>query len=365
MFIPITPQINDYAFGRFRELPSPLFGSTPPWLMQIPVNHKISLGSDIIHFIKFIQLNPSEKDKRKQLIKQVTKVIDSLKIISKNGKPKVSFISPQTPSCVTLYGSEKSNLALPFSDIDISLSGEFINVNSTIAFQFISDALANACICNEVLSLPLARIPLLKMKGIQDEINIDISIDNQNGIETTKLIGRLCHKNSMLRPLVILIRYLLHQAGFTSVMNGGLNTFMITLLVYSFLEMYNTGNITGGIPDNDIGSVFITFLQHFGYDFNYSKYGISVGVECSYFEKASRGWLDSKRPCMLTIENPFDETSNLTPNVYLTPSIKTYFANCLQWILPSMGDDIYLFLPSNSRLARIISLPEELLNRNK
>ncbi|ELP88525.1 hypothetical protein EIN_344850 [Entamoeba invadens IP1] len=306
-----------------------------------------------------------EKQTKKRVIDEVSKVIDSI-TITKNDTcpPKAIFSVVRNPSAITVYGSYKTNLSFPFSDVDMSLGGYFLQFPPDVIFPIISDALTNTCVCTTVLQLPYARVPLLKLRSSQDGIDVDISMENTMGIETTKLVGRLCHQNVMLRPLVILVRYLLHQGGFTSVISGGLNTFMITLMVYSFLDMYNTGKFTGGKPDTDLGSVFVTFLQHFGYDFDYTRYGISIGKPCSYFEKESRGWIDYSKPMVLTIENPLDNDINLTPNTFLTPLIKDYFAKCLQWILPSNGDDIYYFIPKKSRLARVVFLPDEMLNRS-
>ncbi|KAL7718640.1 Topoisomerase [Entamoeba marina] len=353
----ITTQTNDKYFGSCNVFPSKLINHIPPWLSKIPPTQKLSLHSDILHFIKYIQASQSEKQTRLSIIEKVTKVIDSINIVHIKDKYKAVFVAPKTPSCVTLYGSLRSDLVLPFSDIDISISGQYVSFGANVVFPIISSALINACVCEEILSLPNAKVPVLKMRSIKEGFDIDFTINNLNGITTTKYISRLCHKNSMLRPLVIIIRYLLHQGGFTNVVCGGLNTFMITLMTYSFLTMYNTGNVTGGKPDTDLGSVLVTFLQHFGYDFDYCTYGISVQHECCYFEKNKRGWLDKQRPMMLTIENPFDSDINLTPNAFLTPQIKDYFAKCLQWILPLPGDDMYYFQSKNSRLARIIHMP--------
>lgn len=337
----------------------------PPWLKHLPPTQKLNLHADIHHFTKYIQLNSSEKEKRKTAIDSVQKVIDTICIKTVNGKPRMSFQPPVKPSRVTVYGSEKSNLAFPYSDIDLSIGGDLLEYNISNIFTFISDALIDSCVCEEIARYTHIKVPILKLKTLQDGINIDISFNNTVGIESTRFIGNLCHKNSLLRPLVILIRYILNQGGFTSVIAGGLNTYMITLLVYSFLTMYNTGNLTGGEPDKDLGSVFVTFLQHFGYDFDYEMHGISIGEKCYYFDKAKRGWKDEKRPCMLTIENPLDPTVNLTPNAFLTPQMKAYFAHCLQLILPKKGDEIYWSTPINSRLQRIIHLTEELKNRSK
>ena len=80
----------------------------------------------------------------------------------------MSFSTPKKPSRVTIYGSEKSNLAFPYSDIDLSISGDFLQYQPSIAFTFISEALTESMVCEEVSRLTGIRVPILKMRSVEE-----------------------------------------------------------------------------------------------------------------------------------------------------------------------------------------------------
>lgn len=59
-------------------------------------------------------------------------------------------------------------------------------------------------------------------------------------------------------------------------------------------------------PSENLGVLMIEFFELYGHHFNYDNTGISLRDGGTYFNKNARGWFDSTRPYLLSIEDPTD-----------------------------------------------------------
>jgi len=59
-------------------------------------------------------------------------------------------------------------------------------------------------------------------------------------------------------------------------------------------------------PSKNLGVLIMEFFEFYGCYFNYDAAGISLRHGGTYFNKARRGWLDHRKPFLLSIEDPND-----------------------------------------------------------
>jgi non-canonical poly(A) RNA polymerase PAPD5/7 len=73
------------------------------------------------------------------------------------------------------------------------------------------------------------------------------------------------------RCLILLVKMFLLQRGMNEVFTGGLGSYSIICLVISFLQQHpkiQSGEI---LPCNNLGVLFLEFLELYGKNFNYGK----------------------------------------------------------------------------------------------
>lgn len=148
-------------------------------------------------------------------------------------------------------------------------------------------------------------IPVLKMKtkGDTDKnipiISLDISFEgpSHKGLEANKVISSIMQKYQILRPLVLVLKYLLTKKRLCESFTGGLSSYAVFLLAFRFLQTiedenksYNDHNADNNIDEDsihlgDIGSIFLGFLKFYGDFFDPRTAGISVMRRC-YFQRS-------------------------------------------------------------------------------
>lgn len=170
----------------------------------------------------------------------------------------------------------------------------------------LSNQLLKSGICKSIEALKHTRVPLIKVVDKKSGIHLDISFNRTNGIYCVKLVKYLQKKYPELRPMIIVLKAFLKSRQLNETYHGGVGSFLLTMLVTSYLQrQYKLGN-----TDNiDLGRHLIQFFNLYGQVFNYERVGISIRKEGSYFCKEKRGWAnfqDEKSRYRLSVENPQD-----------------------------------------------------------
>jgi non-canonical poly(A) RNA polymerase PAPD5/7 len=183
----------------------------------------------------------------------------------------------------------------------------------------LANTLKRAKITSKVTIIAKAKVPIVKFVTTQGLLNVDISVNQGNGVLAGEIVNRFLkdmHGGGMaLRSLVIIIKAFLNQRGMNEVYTGGLGSYSIVCLAISFLQMHpkiRRGEID---TERNLGVLVMEFFELYGCYFNYEEVGISVRGGGSYFNKVNRGWQDYYRKNLLSIEDPTD------PCEYLPSSI--------------------------------------------
>lgn len=147
-------------------------------------------------------------------------------------------IKKKFPSCeVEIYGSFATKLHLPSSDIDMVVVG--LEGDKRDALQVLEKTLKAHRFIKST-SLIKAAIPVIKIKAemLNKVIFIDITVNDSNhsGLKCLGMVTRLMSQFSMIRPVFLILKYLLYLCNFKEPYNGGLGSYSLFLMVASYLQ---------------------------------------------------------------------------------------------------------------------------------
>ena len=199
-----------------------------PWIREDSICRKLTgmkkLHYEILDFYKFIQLNEEEKDLRK-------KTFDYIDNIIKQNFPEYKC---------ELYGSFKTGLSLPNSDIDILVLEQGKN-DSKQNDNYLFDSLINIYKVlenkNELdyVELVKAKVPIIKCIHKETKIHIDISLFKKNGALAVTEVEKIINIYPEIKPLILVIKYMLRQRDLNEIYKGGISSFIIFTLLYYYI----------------------------------------------------------------------------------------------------------------------------------
>lgn len=195
-----------------------------------------------------------------------------------------------------IYGSFANGLNIETSDIDLLLTYNEKANCSQILIEELSEKLELSKIFKSVQKITHAHVPIIKLNyeisnnemkkiGIND-IHIDISFQN---IFNKKIIPSLLIVNYIKRYLkivpggrniILIIKKYLYNKGLNSYYNGGLSSFSIFLLVFSFFKYRFSLNIK--IKNDNFGLFLFQFLEFYS-QFDFTKFGIDLNRYNPFF----------------------------------------------------------------------------------
>ena len=179
-------------------------------------------------------------------------------------------------------------------------------MNKMAVLRALANTVKRAGITNNVTIIAKAKVPIIKFVTIHGSLSVDISVNHINGVFAGKMIVELLKELPALRTLVLIIKAFLGQRSMNEVFSGGLGSYSIVCLAVSFLQMHPKIRRREIDPLKNLGVLMMEFFELYGCYFNYQEVGISIRDGGSYFSKARRGWQDSNRPHLLSIEDPND-----------------------------------------------------------
>ena len=208
-----------------------------------------------------------------------------------------------------------SGLTFLYSDIDlVILSQSMAYSDRQTVLYALANALKRAGITSKVTVIARAKVPIVKFVTTHGRINVDISVNQQNGIISGSIINGFLKNmpggSLALRSLVLITKAFLSQRSMNEVYTGGLGSYSIVCMAISFLQMHpkiRRGEID---PDKNLGVLVMDFFELYGCYFNYEETGISVRNGGYYFQKKQRGWISYQKG-LISIEDPADPSEDL------------------------------------------------------
>lgn len=196
-------------------------------------------------------------------------------------------------------------------DIDLVIDSDSMAYSDkATVLRSLANVIKRARIASRVTIIAKAKVPIIKFVTTYGRLNVDISVNQGNGVVAGKIVNGFLNDmrgcGLALRSLVIIAKAFLNQRGMNEVYTGGLGSYSIVCLAVSFLQMHpkiRRGEIEA---EENLGVLVMEFFELYGCYFNYEEVGISVRNGGSYFSKRQRGWYDSMKKNLLSIEDPTD-----------------------------------------------------------
>ncbi|CAF2338014.1 unnamed protein product [Rotaria sp. Silwood2] len=213
---------------RYTQIPVELFDlMTAPPCMSVRLYR---LHYEILQFYQFMIPTEEEHAVRQQVINRITNVINQY-------LPTAS---------VDIYGSYKTGLYLPMSDIDLmvhSKDGRQWTPEELEALMLVlREAFCRHRICTQegIQLLNGATVPIIKLTDRKTDVKIDMSFNMNNGLRSAQLVLRYMEDYPYLKYLVYVLKQYLIQLNLNEVWTGGISSYSITLmLIYYKKDQYS------------------------------------------------------------------------------------------------------------------------------
>uniref|UniRef100_A0A8C4Y712 Terminal nucleotidyltransferase 4B n=1 Tax=Gopherus evgoodei TaxID=1825980 RepID=A0A8C4Y712_9SAUR len=271
-----------------------------PWKGRNYSPGVVGLHEEIIDFYKYMSPRPEEERMRMEVVNRIENVIKEL-------WPNAD---------VQIFGSFKTGLYLPTSDIDLVVFGKW----ETLPLWTLEEALRKHNVADEgsVKVLDKATVPIIKLTDSFTEVKVDISFNVQNGVKAAQLIR-------------------------------------------DFIKLHPREDAC--IRSANYGVLLIEFFELYGRHFNYLKTGIRIKDGGSYVAKdeVQKSMLDGYRPSMLYIEDPLQPGNDVGRSSYGAMQVKQAF-DYAYVVLSHAVSPIAKYYPNNeteSILGRIIRVTQE------
>ncbi|KAI9466112.1 hypothetical protein BJY52DRAFT_1112603 [Lactarius psammicola] len=286
-----------------------------PWVTDVDWEGKYKCGRivcpfSVEAFVKYVSPTREEDEVRSLVVTQISQAITG-----------------RFPDAKVLaFGSYETKLYLPLGDIDlVVLSQSMAYSDRTTVLHALANTLKRGGITDKVTIIAKAKVPIVKFVTTHGYFPVDISINQENGVEAGRVVSGFLSEMPALRALVLVAKAFLSQRSMNEVFSGGLGSYSIVCLAVSFLQMHpkiRRGEID---PARNLGVLVMEFFEFYGYYFNYHEVGISLRDGGTYFSKVQRGWVDYKQS-LLSIEDPADPTNDISKGSYNIARVRQTFA---------------------------------------
>jgi non-canonical poly(A) RNA polymerase PAPD5/7 len=157
---------------------------------------------------------------------------------------KIRFIVEKVHSIegIEIFGSFKTNLDLPWSDIDFVAFSNMFNGSDCLdeLHNHLFDEKQNSDWITKIEYISSASVPIIKLETAisTHHIKVDITFGDEThkGSQTVSLIKRYLSLYPILGPITMIIKQLLKSTHLNDPYSGGISSYAITLLAVAFLQ---------------------------------------------------------------------------------------------------------------------------------
>jgi non-canonical poly(A) RNA polymerase PAPD5/7 len=268
------------------------------------------LHQEIEHFYQWMNPTQTEHNMRADVVYRIKQII----------------VSKWPEAQVEVFGSYRTGLYLPTSDIDLVVIGPFAGKWSnlplrTLEQEFLDNGVAQE---NSIKVLDKASVPIVKLTDKQTEIKVDISFNMSNGVKSAELIKSFILKFPVLPKLVYVLKQFLLERDLNEVFTGGISSYSLILMCISFLQLHPRSEM---LANGNLGVFLIEFFELYGRKFNYMHTGIRIREGGRYIskEEMQKDMVDGHRPSLLCIEDPLLPSNDIGRSSYGVLQVKRAF----------------------------------------
>ncbi|TPX48283.1 hypothetical protein SeMB42_g02676 [Synchytrium endobioticum] len=325
--------------------PAPAIEHQPnvPWLqnwnfdvsksnyLKAPVISDV-LSSEMYAFTTFMMASTPTGAVRQHIVERVEnaarKVVNSLNAIHAASSMNADEVKG------VIYGSSKSGLCLPFSDLDLNLLVPKAIKNTFL--RQLSVSLRSKQIATETSLILTAKVPIIKFTDALTGLSVDVSL-NEPILRDADWAAQTNKEDFRILPLVLVLKLLLRNLRLGNPSEGGLAGFALNNMVVAFLRLYPRLWDDGSPENPSIGELLMDFLKYFA-DFDYQGYRLSAGSlplqdddgkrtkSRIYKKRMANTW--PREFSRLVVDHPLNHPiTNITFTCHLYPKIARAFAN--------------------------------------
>ena len=288
--------------------------SSPPWLGQLPegvaeelrTTGRWTLHNELLLLSEYALPTGGER----AAIMEETRVLQG---IVQSLWPRASLV---------VFGSVRSGLWLPSSDLDLVVTGA--PGHDVVALRELSGALRRHRFAGSLNLVAKAKVPIIKLVTRRFQVSVDISCAH-NGPRQLRIIRRYMDAYAPFRPLVLVLKLVLSQHQLNEPFSGGVGSYLLTLMVASFLQHYDGYRFSSSSPATrslvllrsfdvsriDLGTLLLDFLEFYSLRFNYSVASLSLLNGGRYLRKPAPSGMFGRETDRLYCRDPNDETNDV------------------------------------------------------
>ncbi|KAI8090666.1 hypothetical protein BDF21DRAFT_460094 [Thamnidium elegans] len=282
-----------------------------PWMelmgsnrLKQPISANRLLQREVTCFLQYLEPTKIEIKLREYLIHRI----------------RVAITEKWPEAKVDVFGSFSTQLYLPNSDIDIVVQ---FPPSVQVRLRKIAACLEAEEICRDPQIIEQATVPVIKFEDVMTKLKVDIILNSTSGIDSANMIQSMMKKYPGVRPISLIVKYLLAIRNMNEVFTGGLGGYAVVCLVVSFLQMHPkvaSGQID---PMQNLGVLILDFFQLYGLNFNLDTVGICVNGNGSYYDKSHITSRDGRS--VFSIQDPQDRKNDIGMKSYNSTNVVRSF----------------------------------------
>lgn len=270
---------------------------------------------------------------------------------------RVAIASLWPAARVEVFGSFRTGLYLPTSDVDLVVIGHWDKPPLwTLERELLARDIAER---GSIKVLEKATVPIVKMTDKYSDVKVDISFNMSSGVKSAELIKQFKDRYPALARLVLVLKQFLLQRDLNEVFTGGISSYSLILMVVSFLQLHPR-------PERlrrplNLGVLLIEFFELYGRKFNYVKTAIRVTDGGCYVAKDEVAMSDGHRPALLCIEDPLTPGNDIGRSIYGAIQVKQAFDYGYVVLQQAVGPLREPGAPGHSALGRVVRVTDHVL----
>ncbi|XP_052858970.1 inactive non-canonical poly(A) RNA polymerase protein Trf4-2 [Drosophila gunungcola] len=268
-------------------------------------------------------------------------------------------------ACVEVFGSFRTGLNLPDSDIDLVVyHGHYWNPGTPL-HELKRELVARKVPEIDTVSvLDKASVPVVKFTERISRIKFDVTFNAAatSGVQAAELIKQFIRQFPELPKLVMVLKHFLQLQGLNEVYSsGGVSSYALTLMVISFLQQQKRSNKRYA-SNNKLALLLLQFLDYYGRKFDFFKYGISVlgNGGCVEKERLRSALGENNWQSVLSIEDPVTPTNDIGRSSWQALHVMQGFEAAFLKLSKLVDSDSSKIV--GPILASIVEVPQSLVN---
>ncbi|KAJ3019196.1 UNVERIFIED_CONTAM: hypothetical protein HDU68_010796 [Siphonaria sp. JEL0065] len=307
------------------DLPSPIWVDGDSRRRGYSCDLTQMFNQEVQDYVDYISPTPSEHSIRHLTIERLRFVVAKL----------------WPDATVHVFGSFSTKLYLPTSDVDVVIMGK--NIRAPGSLFELSVALRDHKYVSKIEVIAKARVPIIKYMDALTTFPVDISINMGSGLQAAEIVTHFLNEpngvGQAIRGLMYLLKQFLLARHLNEPFSGGCGSYALLILVSSFVKLHPLLQIGALNPSENLGTLFLEFLELYGRHFNFQEVGIMCSLKTGpeYFLKRDMRYTPGRKIGFLTVLDPQDESNDVGAGAFNFYTIKQEFFRASQRLMCILG----------------------------